>query len=162
MRRERTWVEPTSGKRPIPARRRRSLHPCQAGPRSSEPPPPPPPPAAAGRRRRHGAPVSGLAKRVCSVATRKAPWTVSPTPPPIVIPSQSATFPHNQMGSSSPGSCSVSARHWMAKWMADDNVVKTRAIKCHVAVEAQEQQTCTWEMPSLSRLAIVLFSTYSS
>ena len=36
-------------------------------------------------------PVSGMAKTVFSVATRYFPWTDSPTPPPIVIPSMRAT-----------------------------------------------------------------------
>eukprot|EP01139_Manchomonas_bermudensis_P010684 Amastigsp_a340895_27.p3 type:complete len:122 gc:universal Amastigsp_a340895_27:656-291(-) len=34
--------------------------------------------------------VSGIANTVRSVATRKWPWTESPNPPPIVIPSMSA------------------------------------------------------------------------
>ena len=37
-------------------------------------------------------PVSGIANNAFSLTTRCEPWTETPTPPPITIPSISATY----------------------------------------------------------------------
>ena len=93
-------------------------------------------------------PVSGIAKRVASVATRKSHGSEMPTPPPIVIPSMIATVGFGYVN-----------RRWLSRYSAKKNRLASAASSLPLRAiittspPAQKPRPSAWSMTTVSTLS---------